>query len=59
MKLATYIIGTISSMLFVIGILFKIQHWPGAGVMLTLGLAAFGIVFIPLCAIYHYRKPEK
>ena len=58
MKLAMYILGTVSSMLFVIGALFKIQHWPGAGVMLTLGLAAFGAIFIPLFAIYHYKKSE-
>ena len=58
MKLATYILGTVSSMLFVIGALFKIQHWPGAGIMLTLGLAAFGLVFIPLYAIYQYKKSE-
>lgn len=58
MKLATYIIGTLSSMLFIIGILFKIQHWPGAGVLLTLGLGIFGIIFIPIFAIYHYKKSE-
>jgi len=54
MKLATYILGTASGMLAIIGMLFKIQHWPGAGVMLTLGLAVFGIGFIPLFAIYQY-----
>ena len=58
MKLAMYILGSLSSMLFIVGILFKIQHWPGAGVMLTLGLGIFPIVFIPLFAIYHYKKSE-
>ena len=59
MKLAVYILCTVSSMLAIVGILFKIQHWPGAGVVLTLGLAVFGLIFIPMYAIYHYRNSEK
>lgn len=58
MKLAIHIIGALSSMLFIVGILFKLQHWPGAGVLLTFGLGIFAIVFIPLYTIYHYRKSE-
>jgi len=58
MKLATYIIGALSSMLFIVGVLFKIQHWPSAGILLTIGLGIFGIIFIPIFAIYHYRKSE-
>ncbi len=55
MKLTVYLLGTISGMIAVLGMLFKIQHWPGGGIMLTVGLAAFAI-FIPLYAIYQYRK---
>lgn len=29
----------------IIGALFKIQHWPGAGVMLTIGLGTEAIIF--------------
>ena len=29
----------------IIGALFKIQHWPGAGIMLTLGLCTEAIIF--------------
>lgn len=28
-----------------IGALFKIQHWPGAGIMLTIGLSTEAIIF--------------
>lgn len=31
--------------LVIIGALFKIQHWPGAGIMLTLGLTTESIIF--------------
>lgn len=58
MKIFTYIIGTVSAMLFVIGVLFKIQHWPGASVLLTLGLGVIGLVFIPLCAMRLYKKDK-
>lgn len=56
MKLATYIIGTLSAMLVVIGILFKVQHWPKAGVVFSIGFGILGLIFIPIFAIYHYRK---
>lgn len=29
----------------IIGALFKIQHWPGAGIMITLGLSTEAIIF--------------
>ena len=29
----------------IVGALFKIQHWPGAGVMITLGLSTEAIIF--------------
>jgi len=57
MKLTAYILGTISTMLFVIGALFKIQHWCGAGVLLTIGMCLFAI-FIPFFAIYKYKKED-
>jgi len=57
MKLTAYILGTISTMLFVIGVLFKIQHWCGAGVLLTIGMCLFAI-FIPFFAIYKYKKED-
>src|ERR1051326_4744181 len=29
----------------IVGALFKIQHWPGAGIMLTVGLSTEAIIF--------------
>lgn len=42
------IVGAISASILNLGISFKFQHWPGAGVMIVLGLTAFALVFIPM-----------
>lgn len=42
------IIGAISASVLNLGITFKFQHWPGAGVMIVLGLASFALIFIPI-----------
>ncbi|MCX6301011.1 MAG: hypothetical protein NTW82_02405 [Bacteroidia bacterium] len=31
-----------------IGILFKLEHWPLAGLLITIGLAGFTLVFLPM-----------
>jgi hypothetical protein len=44
----TGIVGAISASVINLAITFKFQHWPGAGVLLVLGLVSFGLVFIPM-----------
>jgi len=39
-------------------VLFKIQHWPGASILLILGLAGLAIIFIPSFAKYKYDKDK-
>jgi hypothetical protein len=51
MKKATLTLGVISSLLFVIGVLFKWQHWPGAGIALTLSILLFAAGYSPLLLI--------
>lgn len=41
-------IGAISASLINLGVTFKFQHWPGAAVMLVLGLTTFALVFVPM-----------
>ena len=36
----------IGAAVVIVGALFKIQHWPGAGPMLTVGLATEALIFI-------------
>jgi len=45
--LLMYLSGLFSSVIFLFGILFKVQHWPGAAVLITLGLLLLGLLFLP------------
>ncbi|MDG1332722.1 MAG: hypothetical protein P8P74_10350 [Crocinitomicaceae bacterium] len=51
--------GLISSGLTLLGILFKIMHWPGASMMLVLGVAIFGLLFIPLMIVLKFKDEAK
>jgi hypothetical protein len=43
-RIFLYIAAFISAMLFITGIVFKVQHWPLAGTIITLS-AVFGVLF--------------
>lgn len=47
MKNTMKISGIAGTILLGFAALFKIQHWPGAGIMLTLGALALAFVFLP------------
>jgi hypothetical protein len=55
MKKIHYIYGIISVVLVLLGVNFKIQHWPGAGIMITLGIAFLLLVFLPIALVNNYR----
>jgi len=57
MKNLVYILGVIAGLAIVIGLLFKAQHWPGGGVILSLSTVS-SIIFIPLFAVYQYKKDK-
>jgi hypothetical protein len=57
--LGIYLTGMIAGMFAILGTLFKVQHWPGASIMLTLGLAGLALVFLPLFARYRIRESKK
>lgn len=59
MKLFAFISGTLFSSLFLLGSLFKLMHWPGAGPMLTLGLVGIALIAIPAIAAYQYNKNKQ
>lgn len=42
------VVGAISASILNLGITFKFMHWPGAGVMIVLGLTFFALVFMPM-----------
>ena len=55
MKNKIYIIGLLSSMFIITGAMFKIMHWPGAGISLILGIALLCSVFLPAATISSYK----
>jgi hypothetical protein len=59
MKQKIYILGLITVIVIFLGIIFKVNHWPAAGIILTAGLGTFILVFIPLGLISSYRGDEK
>ena len=56
MKKTMYVLGYIALMLTTTGLLFKIMHWPGASVMLVLGIAMLNFGFLPIYFIGRYRQ---
>jgi hypothetical protein len=56
MKQLAFLSGAVSISLTAIGILFKIMHWPGANILLVLGLGLFAILFVPSVAKFSFNK---
>lgn len=48
MQTAKNLLGFLSIALCTSGILFKIQHWPGAGIMLIMGVGLLNLGYLPL-----------
>lgn len=51
----TYVLGLVTTMVVFTGILFKVQHWPGAGYLLILGIFILVFVFLPAALISNYK----
>ena len=54
MKQKIYILGLITTVIIYFGLLFKTNHWPGAGYLLSAGLLAFVFIFLPMALRSHY-----
>ncbi len=59
MKRTLKITGLMSAAFIVLGGLFKLQHWPGAGILLFSGLILFSLVFVPLNIILKYQDDKE
>lgn len=58
MKKFIYIAGIASINAFLIGALMKMNHWPGAGIMVTLGLGIIAFLYLPLATFYAYKDTQ-
>ncbi|MEM9024365.1 MAG: hypothetical protein AAGB22_11520 [Bacteroidota bacterium] len=56
MKKATGIAGIASAVLVIAGVFFKINHWPGAGILLMLGLSITSAFVFPFMAYLDFTK---
>jgi len=59
MKKLIYISGIIAAIVLTTGTSFKIQHWPGAGVLLTISIIFFTLFFIPTALLNNYQHEKK
>ncbi|MEI6576010.1 MAG: hypothetical protein WCO63_07530 [Bacteroidota bacterium] len=55
MKKLSYISGILSINLFLVGSLIKMAHWPGASILIILGLGFMALVFLPVATITAYK----
>lgn len=55
MKQKLYILGLITAIVTFLGTIFKLNHWPGAGIMITIGLVTLVLLFIPAALVNHYK----
>jgi len=55
MKQNIYTLGLIITSVIFLGALFKINHWPGGGQLLILGIVTLVMVFLPLALRNHFR----
>ena len=55
MKQKIFTLGLVITSVIFLGALLKINHWPGGGQLLILGVVTLVMVFLPLALRNHYR----
>ncbi|HAN78162.1 MAG TPA: hypothetical protein DCQ31_10505 [Bacteroidales bacterium] len=58
MKKSMFFTGFFGTLVLVSGVFFKINHWPGAGILMVLGMLLVALVFLPLFFITSYKEQE-
>jgi len=58
-RIFLYISAFVSAMFFILGTVFKVQHWPGAGFILLLAGATGILCFIPVLLVSKLHQSEK
>ncbi len=57
-KIFLFISAFFSSLFFILGMLFKIQHWPGSGIMILIAVLVAGLLFIPALLVFKMRDTD-
>lgn len=55
MKQKLYFTGLLAAMTMAAGAVFKVNHWPAAGIMIATGTFILVLVFLPAALISHYK----
>ena len=55
MKQKIYILGLLTTMMIFTGTLFKLNHWPVAGILISIGILMLVFVFLPLALRNNYK----
>ena len=58
-RLFLFISAFFAGTFFILGTLFKIQHWSGAGIILILAMASGVLLFIPALVLNRFSNSEK
>ena len=56
MKKTENILGIVAASFFVLGVLFRLLHWPGGSLALGISMLVFNLGYFPLQLILDYRK---
>jgi Flp pilus assembly protein TadB len=59
MTYSRILFGVVGGMLLASGIFFKIMHWPGASILLVLGMFLITFIFLPIFFWQLYRSEMK
>ncbi len=59
MKRLMYVLGVTAPIILVIGLICKIMHWHGGGLLITLAIFLGGVVFLPLFVISRIRDTRR
>jgi hypothetical protein len=57
-KKSTHIVGFLGTFFVSLSFLFKLMHWPGANIILVLGIVLICLVFLPMVMINRLRDKE-
>ncbi len=55
MKQKIYILGVIAAMIISTGLIFKVNHWPGAAILIITGTLILVLLFFPAALINNYK----
>ncbi len=55
MKKTAYFSTALFAGITLVSTLFKVMHWPGANIGLTLGIVGLTFIAVPSIAVYKYR----